>query len=886
MSLAPGTRIGPYEVLALLGAGGMGEVYRARDARLGRDVAIKALPEALAHDGERLARFEREARLLASLNHPNIAGIHGLEEAGGKRYLVLEFVEGATLAHRLAQGPLPLDEALQVCHDVAAGVEGAHEGGVVHRDLKPGNVMLTPSGAVKVLDFGLAKSGGALREGGSDPNLSASPTMTYAATQAGMVLGTAAYMSPEQARGKSVDRRTDIWSFGCLLYECLCGKPVFEGETVSDLLARILEREPDWAAIPARVPARVRDLIKRCLIKDPKQRLRDIGDARLELEQVIALGVSGAATAVAPGPRARGVPSWTVVAAAALGVAATLLVAPLLRRGAPPIARRFEITSTESLDLVADPVENAISPDGRILAMVLADSAGTPRLWIRPIDSFKGRELPGTAGVTQPFWSPDGRSIAFFAANKLEKIAIAGGDPEILCDIRAPRGGAWSPTGVILFAPTSNGPLFSIPAGGGEAQAVTALDSTRHETAHRFPRFFPDGRHYWFSALGGGSGRYSIQAGTLGDAKRSEILAAESGVAYAPPGYLLFTRKGVLSAQRFDAGSLRLTGDPVSLGDTPLVPNTSGAPVATASQDGTLAYGFISLPLERLVWFDVDGREIQQVPLPIAAYQGLSLSPDGRSATVGHALSLIEGEGLVVDLERGTSTRVSGEGESIEAMLWSPDGKRVAYSFGLGGPQTISVAPADGSHPAEVVLPAGRDFRRLDCWTKDGKALVIERLDPQTNWDLWLLPLEGDHELRPLVRGAANETNGHVSPDGRWLSYNSDASGRIEGYVQSFPVAGARYQVTTDGTGVNSWKADGKSLGLNATGDRVVRAVDPLPGTDFRVGPPRRVFRMPENIVSIDADRDWKRLIALVPAGKPARPAIRVVLDWTAMFAR
>lgn len=882
MSFAPGTRIGPYEVLALVGAGGMGEVYRARDSRLGRDVAIKALPAALAKDTERLARFEREARLLASLNHPNIASIHGLEVAGGQRYLVLEYVEGQTLAQRLSHGALPMGEAAQICRDLAAGVEAAHEGGVVHRDLKPANVMLTPAGVVKVLDFGLAKSGSAIREGGSEPNLSASPTLILDSTEAGTVLGTAAYMSPEQARGKNVDRRTDIWSFGCLLYECLCGRRVFEGETVSDLVARILEREPDWAALPASVPSRVRDLLKRCLAKEPKQRLRDIGDARLELEQVLALGISGEITEGAGGRASGGPPAWILAAVAVVAVVATQLVQPILRRAGAPEARRFEISAPEPMVLNFDPVENAISPDGRTLAMVLADSAGTMHLWVRPINSFKGRELPGTSNVTQPFWSPDSRSLAFFAGNKLMKITVAFGDPEALADVRTPRGGAWSNAGIILFAPTSNGPLYTLPAAGGEPKAVTRLDSTRHETAHRFPHFLPDGRHYLFTVLAAADGRKSIQLGTIGESERTQILTAESGVTYAPPGYLLFTRKGGLCAQRFDLGSFKLSGDPISLGDSPPVSNTTGSAVVSAAMDGTLAYSFVPLPVNRLAWFDPEGREVQPIPVPPGAYLYLSLSPDNRSALIYREVTSTQWELLVVDLERGTANRLSGESQDPEGCEWSPDGKRVAYLVGNGGaPQAIAVVPADGSAQGETVLPSGSNFRSLDGWTPDGKSLVFEQLDPGTNMDLWVLPLEGDRQPRPYLRSPANEGFAHVSPDGRWVAYNSDASGRNEGYVQSFPTPGPRYQVTTDGTGIWGWRADGKSLGLIPPDNSWIRGVNVLPGAEFRVGPAQRIFKCPQDPVYWGASRDWKRLLVIVPAGKQAKPSIRVVLNWT-----
>ncbi len=886
MPLAPGIRIGQYEVIAPLGTGGMGEVYRARDPRLGRDVAIKALPESLEHDPERLARFEREARLLASLSHANIAGIHGLEESAGRRYLVLEFIEGQTLAQRLSQGPLPVDEALTVCRDIAAGVEAAHEGGIVHRDLKPGNVMITTSGAVKVLDFGLAKGGGAAREGGSDPNLSASPTMTYAATQAGMVLGTAAYMSPEQARGKSVDRRTDIWSFGCVLFECLSGKPVFEGETISDLLARILERDPDWNALPARVPPRVRDLLKRCLVKDPRQRLRDIGDARLELEQVIALGISSPAAAAGAAMPRRGVPAWTLAAVALVAIAGTVFVHGMIMNSGARVARRFEVLAPAPLDMLPDPAECAISPDGRNLAMVLSDSAGTAHLWVRPLDSFKGREIAGTSGATMPFWSPHGRSIAFFAAGKLKKVAIAGGDPEVLCDVRSARGGSWSRDDVILFAPTSNGAIYSIPAGGGEPKAVTRLDSTARESAHRFPRFLPDGRHFLLSVLSEKSDNCSIEVASLADGSRRRVMSATSGVEYAPQGYLLFTRNAVLTAQRFDAGGMRLEGEPVSLGDSPSISNYSGSPAVTVADDGTMAYKSTPLPSIRMAWFDPDGREIGQVPLAPGSYTGLALSPDGRAALTLRIPALAQNELLLVDVERGTASRLSAPAENAESYSWSPDGRRVAYSVGNNTSQTIRIVPADGSGSAETVLKPGEDFRRLDGWTPDGQSLVIERLDPQTQWDLWILPLTGDRVPRLYLRTPANETGASVSPDGRWLSYLSDESGRFEAYVQSFPTPGSRYQVTTDGSGMVGWKRDGKVLGFGLTPDRVMRGVDVIPGASFRAGPPHRVARLPEQVFGADAVSDWSRFVALVPAGKQPQTSIRVVLDWTALLAR
>jgi Tol biopolymer transport system component len=580
----------------------------------------------------------------------------------------------------------------------------------------------------------------------------------------------------------------------------------------------------------------------------------------------------------------RGLPWWGISAIVVSAIVATALIQSVMSRRHDTMVRHYEIGAPEPFELVVEPGECVISPNGKMLAMVLADSVGTVSLWVRPMDSFKSRALPGTKGATQPFWSPDNRSLAFFAEGKLKKIGLGGGNAEALCDVRAARGGAWNRDGVILFAPSSNGPLFRISANGGEATAVTRLDSTRNETAHRFPRFLPDGRHYLFSVLGGQAGRVTIVASALGDTSRKAAFVADGGVAWSPSGHLLFTRNGVLSAQRFDPGSLRLSGEPFSLGDALPPPRMTGVPVASIAEDGTLVYLFPPRPRNRIAWFDTSGHEAGQVPLAPGSYSGVVLSPDGRSALINRSKSSIETELLVVDLERGTTNRLSNE-RAVETYAWAPDGKRVAYTDAGGGagPQNVVVVPADGSAPGEIVMPAGADFRRVDGWTPDGKALIIERLDAQTRWDLWVLPLEGDRQPRPYLRKPAAEFNASVSPDGRWLCYNSDESGRVEGYVQAFPTPGRRYQVTTDGTGVADWKADGKQLALGFTANQV-RAVDILPGEEFRVGPPRILGTLPT--AGADVDHAWTRSIAIVPAGKQPKATIRVVLDWDALIAR
>ncbi|HET6463313.1 MAG TPA: protein kinase, partial [Candidatus Krumholzibacteria bacterium] len=558
MSLSPGTRLGSYEVLSLLGAGGMGEVYRARDTRLGRDVAIKTLPDEFAQDDERLSRFEREARMLASLTHSNIAAIYGVEEVEQRRYLVLEFVDGETLAQRLARGPLEIDEAIDICRDIAAGLETAHESGVVHRDLKPGNVIITPSGQVKVLDFGLATASGASATG-SNPNLSHSPTMTHQATRAGVILGTAAYMSPEQARGRVVDRRTDIWSFGCVLYECLTGKALFQGETVSDLIARILEREPDWSALPAGTPTRVRELLKKCLRKDPKERLRDIGDARLELTDTHAVidGTTPASTARARSSRL----PWIVAAAGVVLAAAAIALRPAPKVPDAP-TMRVSIPLPNGLEVSPESPDITISPDGKTVLFAATDSSGTSRLYMRPLATQTTRVLPGTEESYLPFWAPDSKQIAFFAGNSLKRMALTDDRPQLIADAPNARGGAWSSHDVIVYAPNADGPLMQIPASGGTPKPATTLDEKNGENAHRFPQFLPDGEHFIYICLPEKKGGLDTRVGTL-DAKPGPVIATSSlRATYVAPGYLISYQNQSVMAQPFDANTFKLSGKP------------------------------------------------------------------------------------------------------------------------------------------------------------------------------------------------------------------------------------------------------------------------------------------------------------------------------------
>jgi len=874
-------RIGQYPIEREVGRGGMGVVYLGRDTRLDRRVAIKVLPEAFAADPERLARFDREARLVASLNHPNIAGIYGLEEADGRRFLALEYVDGETLTERLARGPMPLDDVLDVCRQVAAAVEAAHEGGVVHRDLKPGNVKITPSGEVKVLDFGLAK-GGADGTSGPASDLSQSPTMTQAATGVGVILGTAAYMSPEQARGRAVDKRADIWSFGCVLYECLCGRQAFSGETVSDMIARILQGEPDWDALPPSTPERIRGLLRRCLEKDARRRLRDIGDAKIELEDVQAVRASSSAmraAAARTGPRA--LVGWARLAAAVVITAAvTLLVPRLFQRTVPPAPVRFEVPQPENTSLRADGASPRISPDGRTLAFVASDSSGVPQVWVRKLDATEAKPLPGTRGADDLiFWSPDSRQIAFTAEEKLKRVALAGGDPVVLCPVKLQRGGSWNAADVILIAPNSNGRIFQIPAIGGDLQPVTTLDSTRGESAHRFPQFLPDGRHFLFSVLPARDGKIETYVGKLGSPERKLLISAQSGVAFQPPGRLLYTQNGRLVVQGFDAGRLELRGKPVPLADEVEGTHFSSGPEVSVSATGALAYVTIRTQNARLAWVDFQGHELGSIPVPPGPYDEPDLSPDDRQVVFTREASR-EADLWVADIERGVASRFTDEPGNNSSPTWSPDGRRIAYMSAVGGlAQVLKVKEVDGNR-TDTFLESDPLYKRLYGWTPDGKSLLIARQDPVTQWDLWVLPLDGAQAPVPYLQTRFNETNGRVSPDGRWLAYQSDESGRVETYVQSFPVPGRKYQVTNQGGVFSAWSRDGKRLRfLLSSVPNTLFEADILPGSEFRLGPSRPGIVLQKESVAATLAHDGRRVLRLLPTGAPVAPTITVVLD-------
>jgi Tol biopolymer transport system component len=834
MALTPGTRVGHYEVAASIGAGGMGEVYRARDTKLNRDVALKVLPDAFARDPERLARFRREAQLLASLNHPNIAAIHGLEESGSAAgeiaALVLELIDGPTLADRIAAGALPLEEALTIAKQLADALEAAHELGIVHRDLKPSNVKVRTDGAVKVLDFGLAKALDVDRAGvpPSHAGLSQSPTITSPAmmTGAGVILGTAAYMAPEQAKGRAVDRRADVWAFGCVLYEMLTGRRAFEGEDVSETLAFVLTKEPAWEALPPAVPVSVRRLLRRCLEKNPARRLRDIADARLDIDEAIASPAVDASTAAAGAVAVAASPvGWrgftlrhavAGMVLALVAAAASLAASAYLRPAGPaPREVRFEI-----------PVQGGgnvgfigLSPDGRLVAYnAAARSGGPPILWVRPLDSLEARALPGTEGASVPDWSPDGRYIVFDGSDqRLKKIDVTGGPPQTLTALPSGvyQGAAWSPAGVIVYS--SGGRLYRVPDAGGDSTLVSEPDVTLGETAHWGTAFLPDGRRFLHVAWSAEPDNRAIYVGSLDSPERTRLMPAESKAQYAD-GFLVFVRERTLLARPFDPERLQFTGEAVPIAERIFYAGNGLAAFETSGR-GELIYrvgeGTAEFTTRELVWVDRNGVKSERVGEALNSPR-VELSRDGRRV----ALSEV-GDGNVdvwiLDLEREVRTRVTTQPGPDTSPVWSPDGADVVFGSGeAGAVPSIARMISSGASVARTLL-TGRQgmLLRPQAWSADGRSLILERgvFAARLQRDLVVLDPVAGGEPAPYLTTPFDEGSPAPSPDGRFVAYVSNEPGVPEVFVQPFPdPSGGKWQISTGGGQYPRWRPDGREL--------------------------------------------------------------------------
>jgi Tol biopolymer transport system component/predicted Ser/Thr protein kinase len=864
------SRIGGYPIERELGRGGMGIVYLGRDTRLDRPVAIKVLPEAFAHDSERLARFEREARVLASLTHPNVAGIYGVEESSGHRFLVLEYVEGDTLAERIVRGPLPVDETIDVGRQIAAALEAAHEAGVVHRDLKPGNVKLTPAGEVKVLDFGLARGGAS--SAASDPSLSASPTMTTAMTSAGVILGTAAYMSPEQARGRAVDRRTDIWSFGCVLFECLTGRQAFSGETVSDVIAVILQGEPDWKALPTKTPPALRELVERCLTKDPKKRLRDIGEARVLLEGGPASLVPATSLPAAPRRSAASAAlPWLVAGMFALAA----LLFGALWLGTPRTARQTHRVNVEvpATSYVArEPVNVALSPDGSRLAVSAGDSLGGSKIWLRALDDLQAKFLPGSEDGALPFWSPDGRYLAFSTQDKLKKVDLRGGRPEVLCDIASyGRGGNWSPRGVIVFSGGAEGPIFKVSDEGGTPEPVTTLDSA--ETGHRFPRFLPDGRHFLFAVMPPHQSQFEICIGSIDSPSRRRLMTADGTPVYVDPGYLIYTRNGRAVAHRFDAGKLRLEGAPIVLKDEPDNTDFLGAASIVAGRSGGFGYFSARTLRTRLAWADPKGG-LKDLPVSPSNFESVWISPNGLRAAIVRATSPTSSDLWLLTLDRFVLTRLTYSPGRVDRVTWSRDSKRIAFSNNRSGRWDIFEKVVDDAAPEKPIVTTASLLKYPADYSTDGKTLIYEQIGERTGWDIYQVRLDGEPNPQPVVATSYDEQYARLSPGDRWLAFASNESGVTEVHVQGYATPGRRQQLSSQGGIWPFWRSDGGQIAYLARID-VAES-----GNDIHFGT-ARVTPLQGNVLNGYLMPDFQRSLLVLPAESgPVRDDLTLVLDW------
>ncbi|MEX1243819.1 MAG: protein kinase [Thermoanaerobaculia bacterium] len=892
MTLAAGTKLGPYEILAPIGAGGMGEVYKARDARLERTVAVKVLPPHLSSNAELRQRFEREAKTISQISHPHICALYDVNREGETEYLVMEYLEGETLADRLGKGPLPAEQLLRYGIEIADALDKAHRQGIVHRDLKPGNVMLTKSG-VKLLDFGLAKFQAAGRDVSSGVSrLATEMQASQPLTERGTVLGTFQYMAPEQLEGKDADFRSDLFAFGAVLYEMATGKKAFSGTSQASLIGAILRDDPPAISeISPMIPPALNRVVKTCLAKDPEDRFQTAHDAKLQLQWV----AEGGSQAGLPAPviarrKNREKLAWAIAAAAIAG--AGLATYGYLRR-APRVAMRvgaFVLPAEKSELQLSDAGCGSltVSPDGRLLTFAAKDADGKTLLWLRPTGELAAKPIPGTQGATFPFWSPDSRFLAFFADGKLQKVDVSGAPPLPVCDVANGRSGSWSREGVILFSPDTTAGLVRVPAAGGAPKLATTLDSTRGETTHRWATFLPDGRHFLYMAGAHSAGTKSesnaIYLGALDSDEKTLLLQVRSNVVYAS-GYLLYVRERILLAQRFDPGARRLVGEAVPVAEGVQYDPAFFRGVFAASEDGVLVYalGSAGSAATRLTWVDRAGKPLGEPFGEPAEFSGLSLAPDGKriaawindSSTGAGSIWLIDG--------RGVRTRFTF-GDLSESPVWSPDGSRIAFErLDKKGVDEIHVKAVSGSGQEEVVFHGDRPATPLD-WSPDLAYLAVQvhqRSGVTTGEDIWMVPLSGDKKPLPFLAGEFNETGASFSPDGKWLSFTSNESGRDELYVVPFPGPGGKYQISARGAQGGGFFKGGREI-LYGTPENDVVSVDVKAGpSGLEIGPPKTLFKVP-SISALAITPDGERFLFAVLPQATAAPRVALVTNWTA----
>lgn len=896
MGLAAGTKLGPYEIQSALGAGGMGEVYRARDARIDRTVAIKILPEHLSSNAELKARFEREARAVSSINHPHICHLYDIGSQDGTAYLVMEYLEGETLASRLHKGALPLKQALEFAIQITEALATAHRSGILHRDLKPANLMLTPVGA-KLLDFGLAKAAPALGRsaevaGGMTPSV---PTISIAdlsspsngLTQRGTLLGTFQYMSPEVLQGTEADARSDIFSLGCVLYEMVTGQRAFLGKSQLSVLTAILEKDPEPVSrLQKTSPPALDHVVKTCLEKNPEERFQTAHDVKVQLKWIAA---SGAPAVIPPSPKGNSQLPWLVAGAAVLALVLAAVYFTLATTHSSLVVQSFiePPPGTSYVTLAPSSGPPAISPDGTRLAFTARNDKGTTMLYLRPLSSLTSQAVAGTEESSYPFWSPDSHQIGFFAGGKLKRIEASGGPPQALCDVAIGRGGAWSKEGVIVFASGTSEPLQRIPAVGGATQPATKLDVSRGENSHRWPYFLPDGQHFLYWARSShGSQEHTVYVGTLGSLDAKPLMKSELMALYASD-HLLFLRDQTLMAQPFNTRSLQTAGPAAPLAEHVAVNPTTNRPVFSASDNGTLVYQAGNAQGGwHLFWYTRDGKQTGSVA-DLSPYFDPSISPDGTRL----AVALVSGQGTgdiwIFDFLRGTKTRLTFDPSVQRYPVWAPDGKTIFFGSNRKGGVHMYSKASDGAGAEQALLQSDEAFEYPESVSPDQRLLVYMRVatDKRTATDIYALPLSGEPKPFPIVQNAFNNMQPRISPDGRWLAYSSNESGRYEIYVTGFPGGGAKWQVSTSGGSFPSWRRDSKELFLLDGADNVIAVDVNTVGKTVRMGAPQALFhaggvQTQEGPYSVTAD--GKKFLINTGDVKEGNQPFTLVQNWPA----
>lgn len=877
-----------YKIIKELGKGGMGEVYLAEDTNLKRRVAIKVLPQPFALDKERLSRFEREARFLASLNHPNIATIHGLEKSDNQQFLVMELIEGETLRERISKGPLPVEEVYEVCRQIAQGLESAHERGIIHRDLKPANIKVTPEGKIKILDFGIAK---AFRKQSDESDSSKSPSITDEITRPGLILGTAIYMSPEQAKGKAVDKRSDIWAFGCILFECLTGMRAFEGETMSETIASILKGEPEWDELPAATSMGIRALIRRCLQKDKNRRQHDIADARIEIEETLAerSGPFQKTFKVAQGVRTRGwqrIAPWGLFGMAAITAAIVFWSPWRIEQPLNKSITQFVINlpSTETLDPGLRPAV-AISPQGQSIVYVSVHDDRT-QLYLREMDQLVATPIPGTNDASGPFFSPDGEWIGFFSSGKLKKISLSGGTPQTLCDATLGRGACWGPDNNIIFTAAPGTGLWRISANGGDSQILTRLDIENDELTHRWPVILPRGKALLFTIRTSNNSSFDDASIALFSFKTGQhriLIEGGTQASYVPTGHLVYARAGSLHAVPFDIDRLKKTGPSVPILEHVIMDPATGAAHFSFSENGSLVYiqGDPWIAERKLFRTNHQGR-IQPLSEKRYPIQSPQYSPDGKKLAL--MIEATSDDVWIYDISRDNFSRFTYEAGSNVAPIWTPDSQKVTFSSNRAGPYNIFWKPADGSSAAEQ-LTASEFIEFPNSWSPDAEVLIYSQSHPTTGLDIWLLPFKEERNPRKLIVTPYNEFASKFSPDGKWIAYVSDESGQNEVYVQQFPGPGGKLQISKDGGSFPVWAPNGEELFYINGSKMLATKISMSP--KFEASSPRQLF-MSEylssganpSIPNYDISSDGYHFVTVRSEQEKAPTRLHVILNW------